>query len=136
MHHGSPPSRRRWRAGAAGLGALTLMLTMAACGGDDGDDAADDAADESPEATSPAESGDALLDVTDFSFSDVTAPAGGTLEVLNSSGASHTVTADDGAFDEPLGADDTIQLMVPDEPGEYPFHCEIHSDMTATLTAE
>ncbi|HEX5944662.1 MAG TPA: cupredoxin domain-containing protein [Acidimicrobiales bacterium] len=113
---------------------------MAACGGDDGDDAADDgaddAADESPEATLPAESGDAQLEVSDFSFSDVTAPAGGTVEVVNSSGASHTVTADDGAFDEPLGADDTIQLTVPDEAGEYPFHCEIHSDMTATLTAE
>ena len=132
MHHGSPRSRRRGRAAAAGLATLTLTLAMAACGGDDGDDAAD----ESLEATSPAESGDAQLDVTDFSFSDVTAPAGGTVEVVNSSGASHTVTADDGAFDEPLGADDTIQLMVPDEPGEYPFHCEIHSDMTATLTAE
>ena len=131
MHHGPPPSRRRWRHAAAGLGALTLTLTMAACG-DDGDDAAD----ESPEATLPAESGDALLEVTGFSFSDVTAPAGGTLEVVNSSGASHTVTADDGAFDEPLGADDTIELTVPDEAGEYPFHCEIHSDMTATLTAE
>lgn len=132
MQQGSPQNRYRPRAAAAGLATLTLTLIMAACGGDDGDDSAD----ESPEATSPAESGDALLEVTDFSFSDVNAPAGGTVEVVNSSGGSHTVTADDGAFDEPLGADDTIELTVPAEPGEYPFHCEIHPDMTATLTAE
>jgi len=25
---------------------------------------------------------------------------------------------------------------VPTEPGEYPFHCEIHSSMHATLTVE
>jgi plastocyanin len=130
MHNGSPPNRHRWRVPAALL--ATLMLAMAACGGDDDED------DASIDATAPAESGDAdaTLDVADFSFSDVAAPAGGTVEVVNSSGGSHTVTADDGAFDEPLGADDTIELPVPTEPGEYPFHCEIHPDMTATLTAE
>jgi len=130
MHHGSRPTGHRWRAAAAVLATLTLAVT--ACGDDDDED------DASVDVTSPAESGDAdaTMDVADFSFSDVTVPAGGTLEVVNSSGGSHTVTADDGAFDEPLGVDDTIELTVPAEPGEYPFHCEIHPDMTATLTAD
>jgi plastocyanin len=130
MHHAPLPTRFRWRA-AAGLVAM-LVVATAACGGDDDDD---DASTETTE-QSGGGGGDATLEVTEFSFTDVAAPAGGTLEVVNTSGGSHTVTADDGAFDEPLGADDTIEVTVPAEPGEYPFHCEIHPDMTATLTAE
>ena len=130
MHDGSLRARHPRRAVAAALVALVaLTLATAACGGDD-DDATTDTAEQ------PGGGADATMDVSDFSFDDVTAPAGGTVEVVNGSGASHTVTADDGAFDEPLGADDTIELTVPAEPGEYPFHCEIHPDMTATLTAE
>ncbi len=127
MHHAPSSTGSGWRAAAL---LAALALPMAACaGGEDTDDPAADV-------TAPAESGNAQLDVTDFSFSNVSAPAGGTLEVVNSSGGSHTVTADDGAFDEPLADDETIELTVPAEPGEYPFHCEIHPDMTATLTAE
>ena len=148
MHDGSLRARHPRRAVAAALVALTLAT--AACGGDDddattdateqsgGDDATTDATEQSGDDTTEQSGGgaDATLDVSDFSFDDLTAPAGGTVEIVNGSGASHTVTADDGAFDEPLGADDTIELPVPAEPGEHPFHCEIHPDMTATLTAE
>jgi plastocyanin len=48
----------------------------------------------------------------------------------------HTFTADDGAFDESYVADESISVDVPDEPGDYPFHCEIHSSMTGTLTVK
>jgi plastocyanin len=123
------PTRRRWWVLAAGLAAL-MLVTATACGGDDDDD------DESSTDATEAEGGDATLEVTEFEFSDATAPAGGTLEVVNSSGAGHTVTADDGAFDAELGTDETITIDVPAEPGDYPYHCEIHPSMTATLTAE
>ena len=66
----------------------------------------------------------------------MTAAAGGTLEVVNSSGGEHTFTADDGEFDDDLPDGETIEVDVPAEPGEYGFHCEIHPSMTATLTAE
>jgi plastocyanin len=126
----------------ARLGALlvTLALAVAAggCGDDDDADSAADttAAPEDGGGDSGAAAGDGTLDVTSFDFSDVSAPAGGTLEVVNSSGGAHTVTADDGAFDEELPDGETIEVPVPAEPGEYPFHCEIHPSMTATLTAE
>jgi plastocyanin len=126
--------RRLWWLPVAALLAL-MPVTVAACGGDDDDESSDTtAADESGDDAGGG--GDATLEVTEFEFSDVTAPAGGTLEVVNSSGGAHTVTADDGAFDESLPDGDTITVDVPAEPGDYPFHCEIHPSMEATLTAE
>ena len=79
---------RRWWPLAAALVAVTLTAAMTACGDDD-DDAGGES--DSGSAAAPAEGGeggDATLDVTEFQFSDVTVPAGGTLEVVNSSGGS------------------------------------------------
>lgn len=114
------------------VGALGLVALLAAgaCGGDDdsSDDADTGAADDGG-----AAGGDATLEVSEFEFSDVEATAGGSLEVTNSSGAPHTITADDGAFDEELPDGETVPVTVPAEPGSYAFHCEIHPDMQATL---
>lgn len=121
----------------AGLAALTLLLS--ACGDDDDGSSSDTTAEpEGDDASGGDDSGGgaAELDVTSFDFSDVTAPAGGTLEVVNESGGDHTVTADDGEFDEELPDGETVEVPVPSEPGEYGFHCEIHPSMTATLTVE
>lgn len=127
----SPPSRRPGRAGIAAVAVLGLMLALGACGDDDGSDAGS-----SDQGTSGSGSADATLEVDSIAYHDVSAPAGGTLEIINSSGARHTFTADDGTFDESYGADESISVDVPDEPGEYPFHCEIHPSMTGTLTVE
>jgi plastocyanin len=127
-------TRRRWWPLAAAMLAVTLTTAMTACGDDD--DAGDEPEDGSASAPAEGGGGDATLDVTEFQYSDVTAPAGGTLQVVNSSGAPHTVTADDGAFDEELADGATISVTVPTEPGEYPYHCEIHPSMQATLTVE
>jgi plastocyanin len=136
---------RRWRPAAALL-ATALVLAPAACGDDDDDEASTGAADEGSGGAdyggggsgegSPSGSADATLEVVAIEYDDVTAPAGGTLEVVNSSGAGHTFTADDGSFDESFGDGETVTVEVPAEPGEYPFHCEIHPSMEATLTAE
>jgi plastocyanin len=117
---------------AVTLAALGLVMTLGACGGDD-DSSDAGSGDEGPGGSGSA---DATLDVDAIAYHDVSAPAGGTLEIVNSSGASHTFTANDGAFDESYGADETIEVDVPDEPGDYDFHCEIHPSMTGTLTAE
>ena len=128
------PSITRARRLAAAALAAGLVLALGACGDDD-DDAADTTEEDSPAAGTDG-GGDATLEVTEFDFEDVSAPAGGTLTVTNSSGGGHTVTADDGAFDEELPDGETVEVAVPAEPGEYPFHCEIHPSMQATLTAE
>jgi plastocyanin len=121
------PVRRRWPV-VVTAPVLVLAAATAACGDDDDGGAAGDG--------SPGGDG-ATLEITSLDYSDVSAPAGGTLEIVNSSGAPHTFTADDGSFDvSDIGDGDTVTADVPDEPGEYPFHCEIHPSMTATLTAE
>lgn len=119
------------------LAAAGLVLTLAACG-DDGDSDAGTGDEAAGESEAPGESGpaDATLEVDAIAYEDVTVPAGGTLEVVNSSGVGHTFTADDNSFDESYGSDETITVDVPDEPGEYPFHCNIHPSMTGTLTVE
>jgi plastocyanin len=132
-HDTTPPARRRVRWAAAPLAAaLVLALGLAACGGDDDDDATSD----TTAADTGGSAGGATLKVTEIQYSDVSAPAGGKLTIENTSGAAHTFTADDGEFDVSYGADETVEVDVPAEPGEYPFHCEIHPSMTATLTAE
>jgi plastocyanin len=119
----APRPTAPWTRLLAALAAVALAVGLAACGDDDDDDGGGGAA-------------AGTLEITEFQFSDVSAQAGGTLEVVNSSGGGHTVTADDGEFDEEVADGETVEVPVPAEPGEYPFHCEIHPNMRATLTAE
>ena len=141
-----------------GLGLVVgLTVALGACGDGDDDDAA--TSDEGTEETTTtagggasdpygdggggedgdgggAAAGDVAYEVTELSYSDVSAPAGGTIAIDNTSGAPHTFTADDGSFDASFGADEGATVDVPAEAGEYPFHCEVHSSMAATLTVE
>jgi plastocyanin len=128
-----------------------LALALAACGDDDDDSASsggstttENEANEygdNGSSTTAAESGggggDATLEISSIQYSDVSAPAGGTLEIDNSSGAPHTFTSDDDSFDSvDVASDGATDAQVPSEPGTYPFHCEIHPSMQATLTVQ
>lgn len=117
---------------AVGLAALGLLTGLVACGDDDS--SSDGGSADQP--SNGSGSADATLEVDSIAYSDVTAPAGGTLEIDNTSGVAHTFTADDGSFDVSYGADETVDVDVPSEPGDYPFHCKIHASMTATLTVD
>ncbi|HEY8525218.1 MAG TPA: cupredoxin domain-containing protein [Acidimicrobiales bacterium] len=125
-----------------------LALGAAACGDDDDDTSAGDGATTTAAANDPYGGGDstttdgdagggATLEVTGLQYTDVSASAGGSVEIVNSSGAPHTFTSDDDAFASvDVPADGTATAQAPAEPGEYPFHCEIHPSMQATLTVE
>ena len=77
----------------------------------------------------------ASLDISNFQFSATTVGAGGQVTVSNRDGAPHTVTSDDGAFDSgQVGGGGTGAFTAPSQPGTYTFHCQIHPDMSGTLT--
>lgn len=79
--------------------------------------------------------GGATLEIRDFSFSATSVAPGGQVTVDNSDGAPHTVTAEDGAFDSgEVSGGGAATFAAPGEPGTYDFACEIHPDMTGTLT--
>jgi plastocyanin len=77
----------------------------------------------------------ATLAIRDFSFAATSVAPSGLVTVDNGDSAAHTVTAEDGEFDSGEvrgGATSTFQA--PDEAGTYEFACEIHPDMTGTIT--
>ena len=131
------------------LFATLLVVGVAACGDDDDAQAtgdggttttADDAGGQYGDTTSggdaDAEAG--AIVAVDFELSDTTVAPGAEIVLQNDGDAKHTATSDeDGLFDLEADAGSTSEEGVaPDEPGEYTFHCEIHSSMTATLTVE
>jgi plastocyanin len=129
-----------------------LALALAACGDDDDDTASSGSGDSTTtqaggdaygngSTTTAGEStgggGEGVLEISSIQYSDVSAPAGGTLEIDNTSGAPHTFTSDNDAFESvDVASDGATDAQVPSEPGEYPFHCEIHPSMQATLTVQ
>jgi plastocyanin len=122
---------------------LTLLLTaglIAACGDDDDDDAEPAAtsagADTTAGSTTPA-AGGTTLTISGFAFPDgVTGAAGSTISIVNEDSTTHTVTADDDSFDVEVDGGGTDELTLPDEPGSYAFHCNIHGSMQGTLVVE
>lgn len=121
------------RSRSLALLAAGLFVTLGACGDDDEDDAA-----ETDETTAAADDGgDDGITIEGFSFSDATVAAGSTVTVVNADNASHTVTSDDDAWEEvEVGGSGDGELTAPSEPGEYDYHCEIHTTMTGTLVVE
>jgi plastocyanin len=82
-------------------------------------------------------SGEPTVIAQDIAFAgDITVGPGGAFFFDNQDGTTHTLTADDGSFDsgEVSGGERSDAITAPDEPGDFPFHCEIHPSMTATLT--
>jgi plastocyanin len=120
------------------VAALVVATGVAGCGSDD------DADSEAAGTTEPAADNDdgaggaGTIVAEDFSLTDLSVAPGEEIVLQNDGGATHTATADDGSFDlgEVGGGDTSDPVAAPSEPGAYPFHCEIHSGMTATLTVE
>jgi len=113
---------------AAG-GVAPAATTPAPAGGGYG------SSDDGGNAGAPAAPAGGSLEISGFQFGASTVGAGGQVTVSNRDGAPHTVTADGGAFDSgEVAGGSTGAFGAPSQAGTYEFHCEIHPDMSGTLT--
>jgi len=87
----------------------------------------------SPAAAAASSPAAPVLRVHDFVFAPVTASAGAVVTVSNADGEAHTVTADDGSFDQTVDAGATASFTAPLTPGTYAFVCAIHPSMHGQL---
>lgn len=73
---------------------------------------------------------------TNFTPGTLTVAAGTTVTWGNNDVTTHTVTADAGGFNSNnLNSGDTFQVKF-DNPGQYKYHCSIHSFMTGTIVVQ
>jgi plastocyanin len=91
--------------------------------------------------TVPAEevTGEPTLAITiaGFMFSgDETGVVGDTVAVTNSDNVGHTWTSTDGAFHSGVLSNGDQFVFTFDEAGTYPFFCQIHTDMTGSITID
>ena len=124
---------------------VLVLATTAACGGGSEAEPAPPAAGAQSEPSSSAPSPDTgataetpaeeiVITISDFTFEvPESVPPGAEITVVNEDSAYHTVTSDDGSFDVGARDGEPVTFTAPDEPGEYPFHCTPHPNMTATL---
>lgn len=133
--------------------AATMILLLAACGGDvepeEGADPTSSApaspsstpssspSDETPatEEESPEAPEPVTITIEGFEYSDPGPVAPGSeITVENLDDAAHTVTTlDSDDFDLTVAPGETATFTAPAEPGEYPYVCSFHANMTATL---
>jgi plastocyanin len=137
------------------LAAVLLLGGLAACGGDDSstatggdgttttaaggssDDGYGTAADDGGDDGSGSEADEYVVVAKNIAFTDdLTVEPGEEFTFDNQDSTTHTLTADDGAFDsgEVSGGSQSDPIAAPDAAGAYTFHCEIHASMTGTLT--
>lgn len=88
--------------------------------------------------TTAAASGGNSVSVANFSFSpaSVTVKVGTKVTWKNNDSVTHTVTADQGAFDSgdlPPGQSFSFTFT---KAGTYSYHCNIHPSMTATIVVQ
>jgi plastocyanin len=78
------------------------------------------------------------ITIKDFSFAPepLTVKTGTTINVTNTDGTAHTVTAVKGAFDTgDIAGDGTARITV-DRPGTYAYFCDIHQYMKGTIDVD
>jgi plastocyanin len=111
-----------------------VALLGAACGGDDGGEDGGSATGGGDGASTTT------LTAAEFAWDPgtLTAPAGGSIEVVNEDDAEHNITIADAGVDEDVAAGEAVTVDLGDvEAGSYDFVCEYHPDtMTGTLEVE
>lgn len=91
-----------------------------------------------PEESAPEEpeAGSAVT-IVDFDFdpAEISVATGDTVTWTNTDSATHTVKIDERDSSGNLSQEDTFEATF-DEAGSFSYACEIHSDMTGTVTVE
>ena len=82
--------------------------------------------------------GENVVTIRDFAFSpaEIRIRPGETVQWVNNDTLTHTVTADDGAFDSDLLENGEGFSRRFDRPGRYPYHCTPHPFMTGVVVVE
>ena len=80
--------------------------------------------------------GAATLQIDNFKFGSITVKPGAVVSIANRDSATHTVTADKGAFNAKANGKSTASLRAPAAAGTYSFFCAIHPEMRGTLTVK
>jgi plastocyanin len=76
--------------------------------------------------------------IRNFAFEPgtLTVTVGTTVTWVNDDGATHTVTADGGAFDSGRLANGATFQFTFDEVGDFTYHCSLHSTMQGTISVK
>lgn len=108
---------------------LIVGVLIAACSGSD-----------SGSTTTPEDDGggaDAEITIADFTFSGPdSVSVGDTVEVTNNDSVGHTWSAVDETFHSGTLASGASFEFTFDEAGEFDYFCQIHPNMTGTITVE
>jgi plastocyanin len=109
---------------------LIVGVLVAACSGSDTDSTT----------TAPEDDGggaDAEITIADFTFSGPdSVSVGDTVEVINNDSVGHTWTAVDESFHSGTLASGASFEYTFEEAGEFDYFCQIHPNMTGTITVE
>jgi plastocyanin len=86
--------------------------------------------------TAGAQGKSVTVSIKDFAFDppNATVAPGTTVTWVNNDQVPHTATANDGAFDSGTLQPGQSYSFTVGKPGTYAYHCNIHPDMTATVT--
>lgn len=137
----------RWLSAVIGLPLMVAVL--AGCGDDDDTTAAgsdDVSTDTAAETATEAAGGDAvageqvtidIVSTTDgFDPSTVEVAVGSEVTWVNGDDTVHTSTAEDGTWDSGQLEEGAVFTFTAEEPGTYPYVCDIHPSMKGELVVE
>jgi plastocyanin len=127
---------------------LFALLALSACASSTGGTAgpATSAPSAAPAASAPAAGGGGCsesseapavtVNIQNFAFApaEATAAVGETIGWTNGDSAPHTATLDDDSCGTGSITENATAGLVFDAAGTYPYHCNIHPNMTATIT--
>jgi len=76
--------------------------------------------------------------VQNFAYNpaSITVQVGDSVTWTNQDAVPHTVTADDGSFDQPLNASGGVATITFTKAGTFTYHCTIHPSMHGTVVVE
>lgn len=85
----------------------------------------------------PADEATLSITIAAFRFSgDESGAVGDTVQITNSDSVGHTWTSTDGAFHSGvIGSGETFTYTF-EEAGDYPFFCQIHPEMSGSITID